>query len=435
MVSPVVASSSTGWNDATLHVVGGPVLAGNTLLVLNVTAHKELEVSGVNPTNGAVVWSHPYSSSQITLGAAFTPIAIGSIALVLAPASALTNPVVRVEGVNVDTGKVVWEIKQLLDVTDAPVVCDDGQLFCFPAFSSATTTDLVALEPQTGSEAGLVPGPSRNVGVAIPGATNLITLWQTDAATETIMETSTNGRKVWSHTVASLFGGSQYSINYGYDFLVTNHLDIGAVGVEPVDKKESLSKIETIGVVPSSGDVKWHAPGSIFCMGSLQFLTPLLTCNLTGTFNFASTKLNMSGDTLTLTGISASTGKSTWSQPVRNVKALTIGTNVAFSDESHLVIEAPTKKWELLDVQNGSLSPISTGETFWCEQTPSFKVIAITGVADSGSRASEPVFTGCSKTGTPVSTLPSTSPSTVGVKVGSSFIWSTPKGLRSVVRQ
>ncbi len=430
-VLPAGASSSPAWSDSTLHVVGGPVVAGNRLLVLNVTSQRELEISGVNATNGSVVWSHPYSPSQITLGAAFTPIAIGSTTLVLSPGAALSSPNVRVEGVDVESGKVLWAFKQLVDVSDAPVVCGDGTYFCFPAFSSATTTDLVAVNPSTGAIAGVVPGPYRNVGVAVPGAANVTSLWQTDAATGALMQTSASGQRLWSRTVASLFGGSQFSTDYGYDFLVTKNLDIGTVGVTPVGKTEAFSQFETVAIVPSDGDVKWRAPGSVFCTGSLQFLAPLITCNFNGKVTVGTSSPNMNGVTLTLDGISASTGKTTWSQRVTNVRALTVGTNVAFSNESHIVIETQAKKWMLLDVQDGRLSSIPPHETFWCEQTPFYKVVAIQGEADSGSRVSEPVFTGCSKTGKPVSALPATTPSTVGVEVGNSFIWPSPNGLRS----
>jgi hypothetical protein len=404
------------------------------LLVLNVTAQRELEISGVNPTDGDVAWSHPYSPSQITEGAAFTPIAIGSTALVLAPSAALNNPVVVVEGVNVDSGQVLWKFRQSLDVSDAPVVCGADEYFCFPAFSAATTTELITVDPVTGGVVALLPGPNRNVGVAVTGATNVSGLWQTDAAVETLMQTSPNGKRLWAHTVASLFGGSQFATDFGYDFLETNNLDIGTVGVRPVGQSEALSEFKTIGIVPSSGVVKWRAAGSIFCTGSIQFLIPFVTCNFKGNAEIGTTTVNLKGVNLTLNGISASTGKTTWSQRVTNVKALTLGKNVAFSDASHVVVETLAKKWALLDANNGSLSTISKHETFWCEQTNFYKIVAIQGEANSGMRASEPDFIGCSKTGTPVSTLPSTTPSSVGVEVGNEFIWSSSKGLRSSVR-
>jgi outer membrane protein assembly factor BamB len=416
-----------------LHVVGGPVVAGNMLLVLNVTAQRDLEVSGVNPTSGDVAWSHPYSPSQITLGAAFAPVAVGSTALVLAPATALSNPVVYVEGVNVDTGKLLWKFKQPIDVSDAPMVCGDGQYFCFPAFSATSTTDLLTVDPATGVVVALLPGPFRNVGSAVPGAPNVTLLWQTDATTETLMQTSPAGARLWAHSVASLFGGSQYSTNFGYDFVVTNGVDIGTVGVNLVRNTEAVSQFRTVGIVATSGVVKWRAPGSVYCTGSLQFLAPLLTCNFTGKATLTPTSLKLSGVTLTLAGLSAGNGKTTWTKRVADVQNLAEGKNVAFSDASHLVVETLAKKWVLLDVKNGTVSKIPADETFWCEETPQYKVVAMQGEANSGSRVSEPVFVGCSETGTPVNTVPSTTPSSVGVEVGNEFIWPSSGGLRSSI--
>ena len=429
-IPQAAGASSTPWQDSTLHVVGGPIVEGDAVLVLNVTPQHVLELSAVSPANGKVMWSHPYSASQITIGAAFSPVAIGNVALDLAPAAALSNPVVQPEGIDVDTGKVLWKFKDPLDATDAPVVCADSAFFCFPAFASGNKTDLVAFSPQTGALVGAVAGPYRNVGTAVPGLPNNSTLWQTDATTETLMQTSSVEKPLWSHTVASLFGGDRYSANDGYDFIETNNLDIGTVGVEPVGKTESLSEFENVGIDPNDGVVKWRAPGSIFCGGTLQFLLPLVNCRFTGVMSFSGRTANFGRATLALAGISTSTGKPTWSQPVKDVQSLSTGTGIAFSDTSHVVVQTPGGDWKLLDVQNGQLSSISPHSVFWCEEIPSYQVAAIQGESGSGQRTSEPVYVGCTKTGKVTKDVPSTTPVTVGVAVDNVFIWPTPNGLR-----
>ena len=190
-----------------------------------------------------------------------------------------------------------------------------------PAFSSATTTDLVAVNPSTGAIAGVVPGPYRNVGVAVPGAANVTSLWQTDAATGALMQTSASGQRLWSRTVASLFGGSQFSTDYGYDFLVTKNLDIGTVGVTPVGKTEAFSEFETVAIVPSDGDVKWRAPGSVFCTGSLQFLAPLITCNFNGKVTVGTSSPNMNRCHADPGRHLRQYREDTWSQRVMNARA------------------------------------------------------------------------------------------------------------------
>jgi hypothetical protein len=429
----VAKGATEGWTNKDLHVVGGPVVAGNELLVLNVSAKRQLELSGVNPSNGVVQWSHPFSPSQITLGAAFTPIAIGSTVLDFAPATSLSNPVVNVEGIDTVSGKVIWKIKQPLDISDAPVVCAGGQFFCFPTFVGETKTDLVAISPSTGSVEGTVVGPYRDVGVDTPGEPASSNLWQTDAPNPTLLQTSNTGQRVWVRTITSLFGGAQYSPNYGYDFLSAGNLDYGTVGIAPQGKSEDLSKQKSIGINALTGAVTWTSSGSVFCTGSLQFLTTPLVCNYAGSVTLNGTSNpSLKGVALTLTGINIHTGESTWSAKVADVKQLSIGTGVAFSDESHVVIETPANKWMLLDAADGSVSTISPGESFWCEDTPEFKVIAIEGVADSGTRVSEPVFNACSDKGVSASKVPSTNPNTVGVVIDGRFVWPSSHGLKAL---
>lgn len=422
-------ASSSPWQDS-LHVVGGPIVDGNTVLVLDVTAKHVLELSAVSPTNGQVMWSYPYSPSQITIGGAFAPVAIGDVALDLAPATSLSNPVVQPEGIDVDSGKILWKFKDPLDATDAPVECANSAFFCFPVFASGSKTDLVAFNPQTGALVGGVAGPYRNVGTAVPGLPDNSTLWQTDAPTETLMQTSAVEKPLWSHTVASLFGGQKYSANDGYDFVEANNLDIGTVGVEPVGNTESLSAFENVGIVANDGVVKWRTSGSIFCGGTLQFLLPLVNCKFAGVMTFAGGTANFDRATLALAGISTGTGQSTWAQPVKDVQSLSTGTGIAFSDTTHVVVQTLGGNWKLLDAQSGRLSSISPHTTFWCEEIKPYQVVAISGEAGSGQRTSEPVYVGCTKTGRVMKGVPSTTPLTVGVVADNFFIWPTPSGLR-----
>ncbi len=425
--------ATDGWADTTLHVVGGPVVAGTEVLVLDVSSTRQMELSGVDPSNGAVQWSHPFSPSQITLGASFAPVSIGSTALDFAPATSPSNPVVNVEGINVVTGKVIWKIKQALDVSDAPVVCAGGRFFCFPVFVASTQTDLVAVDPATGSVQGSVEGPFRNVGVDTPGEPASSNLWQTDATKPTLLQVSDAGQREWVRTVANLFGGAQFSPNYGYDFLSAGNLDYGTVGIEPQGKTDDLSKQKSIGINALSGAVLWKSPGSVFCTGSLQFLTSPLVCNYKGSVTLNGTNSpSLKGVTLTLAGINVVTGKSTWTEKVADVKALSSGTDVAFGDESHIVIETSAHKRVLLDAADGSVASIDHGESFWCEDTPEFKVIAIQGVPDSGSRVSEPVFNACRADGASANSVPTTNPTTVGVVLDGRFIWPSSHGLKAV---
>ena len=116
----------------------------------------------------------------------------------------------------------------------------------------------------------------------------------------------------------------------------------------------------------------------------MQFLLPLVNCRFTGVMSFSGRTANFGRATLALAGISTSTGKPTWSQPVKDVQSLSTGTGIAFSDTSHVVVQTPGGNWKLLDAQNGQLSSISPHSVFWCEEIPSYQVAAIQGESGSG---------------------------------------------------
>ena len=132
----VGSGSGTGWINSFLHVVGSPIAVDGEVLVLDVNANRQLELSAVNATDGAVVWNQPFSASEITPGVTFSPTVIGSTVLVLSPAGS-RDPNVKVEGVAVTTGKVDWSFPQPIALSDAPAMCGGGDYFCLAGFNSA----------------------------------------------------------------------------------------------------------------------------------------------------------------------------------------------------------------------------------------------------------------------------------------------------------
>ena len=226
----VTSGQSSGWTDNSLHVVGSPVVAGGVVLVIDVTSGHQLELSAIDPTSGSVRWSHPYSASEITPGVAFGPTVLGNTVLALSPESGTSDPGVYVRGIDVSTGKVLWSVPQAVVLGDAPAVCAGGESFCLATYVSDTETDLAILDPTTGTVVGAIRGPERNMAVAQPGSVSEGDLWQTSASVPTLLQTSPTGEQAWTKTVASLFGGSQYDPDYGWDFQIEGPLDVGSVG-------------------------------------------------------------------------------------------------------------------------------------------------------------------------------------------------------------
>jgi len=431
VISNHKSAGASGWTDRGVQVVGSPVDVDGVAVLLNVDSSHELELTGIRPSTGVILWSHPYSASLITPGVAFTPVAIGNTVMLSTPAEGPTNPVVTLEGINAMTGKVSWKVSQPLVLSDAPVVCAGGDYFCVPTFVSQTQTDLVALNPGSGAVAGAISGPFRNMAVAPPGSENAGDLWQTAARAPTFAQTSTSGHLLWTQSVTSLFGSNRYNPNYGWDFLVTDNLDVGSVGVAPVGKTDPLDGFKTLGISTSTGTVDWSAPGYFLCGGGLQFLTSDLVCRYTGAARESGQSETMAGVGLTLQGLDPASGATTWSKRVLNAQGLSMGTNVAFADGNHLVVQLVGGQRVVLDVLTGTTAAPSPGEVFWCEQVPTYRVITAPAASFSGKRVGEPVYRSCSSTGSAVSGTPTTTPSTVGVTMNGMFIWPTPHGLRA----
>lgn len=429
----LVGSAGTdGWVDASLHVVGSPVAVDGAVLVLDVSAHHQLQLSAVDPAHGTVRWRRPFTASEITPGVAFAPTVLGDTVLELSPAGGSDDPATTVEGLDAASGRVMWSLPQPIVLTDAPAVC--GGEFCVATYLSATATGLVVLDPATGRVVGAAVGPERSMLVAPPGSSDSGGLWETDATKPTLTEVSTFGQALWTRTVAGLFGGAQYDPDYGWGFLTRGSLDVGSVGAEPIGTTYPLDQFRTLGIAVSDGDVEWRDPGQYLCGGGLQFLTADVICDFSGTATEVGTSVHLSGVGVTLEGVDAATGAVTWTLPVRGAQALSVGNDVAFADGTHLVVQRLSGQRALLDVVSGALAPLPTGGVFWCERNPMYTVTTAQGASAGGQRQSSPVFGACAADGRAVPGLPGTAPGTVGVLEGGMFVWPTAHGLRAVPR-
>lgn len=421
-----------GWSNSSLKVVGTPVVGGNKVLLLNLATDHLLQLTAVNPDNGAAAWSEPFSPSGVTAGVWFGPVVAQGIALDLDPTSGPSNPNVTVKGLSVATGKTVWSLSEPAVLTDPPEVCLANQYFCLPVYLTATTTALLAVNAATGQASGALDGPQRLMSPTTTGNVDQGGLWETDDSSPTFTEVSPNGQRVWTAPVASLFGGSQYNPNYGWAFNARDRLDIGSVGTAPVGKTENLTQFKTLGISTSDGSVAWSAPGDYICGGGLQFLTSDVVCRYSGSaVETSPSHVSITGSVV-LQGIKPTTGTVTWSQSVLQPTNLSIGTDVPFADGTHFVIMLPNGKRAVLNAETGALSSPQANEVFWCEHLPLYHMTAISGAAGSGIRSGTPTFSACTADGTPTTAQPLATASAVGVSTDGLFIWPTPTGLEAV---
>jgi outer membrane protein assembly factor BamB len=108
------------WTDPSLKVVGGPVADGGTVLVLSAGPNRQIDLSAIQGSDGAVLWQRPFSPSLVTPGVAFSPTVVGQVALDLVPAGGPDDPAVTAVGIDVGTGRRLWSLSQPLVVGDAP---------------------------------------------------------------------------------------------------------------------------------------------------------------------------------------------------------------------------------------------------------------------------------------------------------------------------
>lgn len=421
----------SGWDDRSLHVVGTPVSADGVVVVLDVTAEHHLELTGVRATDGSTLWHRPYSASEVTPGVGFGPVVVDGTVLDAAPAGGPGDPAVRVEGLAVGTGRPTWSLRQPLVLSDAPTTCVHGRDVCLPAWTSATTSALVLVDPGDGGVVAVVRGPERAMAVSPGQAATTSSLWQTADAAPTLTEVSANGATAWTRPVAALFGGGGYNPDEGWYFVAEHGLDIGSVGLAPHGGVLPLGDLETVAIAAGDGTVRWRTNGFYGCGGGLFFLAADVVCRYSGALARVGHGASMAGVRLTLEGVDAGSGRVTWSEPVLGAKALTAGTDVPFADADHVVVELPSTRRVVLDARRGTSSPVAAGQVFWCEHDQSYRVTTAPGGSADGRRAAAPVFDACSADGSPVDALPPRAVPAVGVAAAGLFVWPAPHGLEA----
>ena len=423
--SSTSGAAPSGWTDTSLHVVATPVASGRTVVMLTVSHMEQLELTAVDAINGTVKWQRPFSVSEVTPGVGFGPALASGIVLEQSPAGSPTDAAIYLEGIEAATGRVLWRNPNAIVLSDAPTVCGSGRYFCVDVFTSASTTALVLLRPASGSAVAVVGGPFRNMGANGGG------LYENDSSVPSLEQVTAQGKRAWTATVAHLFGSNRYNPNYGWNFTTIGAVDLGSVSPAPQGDAYNLSLYRTIAIAVSDGRVHWRAGGEFDCGGPLAFLVTPVLCKYSGTIHRTSGGIHWAGVKLSVDGFNTRTGSVTWARPVLGVEALSVGTNVPFEDGDHVVVQLTSGKRVILDVANGSTSPVSPADIFWCEQNPEYHVKTAAGASVNGERQSAPVFQPCSDTGTRVRGRPSHTPDSVGVSAAGLFIWPTPRGLQA----
>jgi hypothetical protein len=413
------APPATGWTASDIRVVGGPIVAGNRILVVDASPDGAMNLAAVDPHTGKVAWQQPFSASSVPPGVLITPVAIGTTALDLAPATGPTDPSVVLKGIDVNTGQPAWTSPAPAVVVDAPVTCASQSRFCVNVSGTGGTTQLEQVDPAKGAVTATLAGPHTQM------ASNL---YQTGAQPPGFVAVSDAGALLWSKSVAALFGGAQFSPQYGYDFVTAGPLDVGTVGVAPsAGGSLPLGSFETIGITATSGAVAWMAPGALDCFGVVP-VTPQFLCRYSGSGTYVNGNLSTAGVTLTLGGLNPATGAVTWSVPVAQAQSLTTGNGLPVADANHLVVALASGP-ALLDLGSGQTAPVPAGAVYWCGQSQQASVQATPSALSGGRRVGATLFAPCTAEGAPATGMPTSALPAIGVSIGGLFVWPSPNGL------
>jgi predicted aconitase with swiveling domain len=417
--------AATKGSASTLDVVGGPIAVGTTAVVVSVDSRHILHLDGVDPVTNNLVWQHPYSASAITPDVALTPAAAGSTVADLVPAVSAGNPVVVLAGVNATTGATEWQAPGEAVVTDNPASCDAGQAFCVPVFNSdGSSTSLAVINSSTGIREQTISGSNRAIAAQ---------LYETDTQPPTFQQISPTGSLAWTKPISAIFG-SGYDPNYGWDIDAVGSLNVGTVAPVSGGKTLDLAAFKTVGFSVANGAPQWTLPGSYQCMGPLAVLSTQVVCQYSGTAHYSKPSpqsTSLKGVSLNLLGFNPSSGATSWSVRVSDVRTFVFGDGLQFIDGTHVMIQNAAGKIVVLDTSTGSTTSIKTSQVTWCQKIPTYRVVAIKGTPEGGMRGGSPVFFPCTTSGDPSAAAPPSSPSTIGTTMNGMFVWASPSGLRT----
>ncbi len=114
----------------------------------------------------------------------------------------------------------------------------------------------------------------------------------------------------------------------GWNIGPAGSLNVGSFGVKLSGNTMNMANNKTVGFSIATGATAWSIPGSYMCMGGLLFLTTQVTCEYSGVVREPTKGAlypSMNGVTLKLAGFNPTTGAITWTQPVKDVEAMTFG--------------------------------------------------------------------------------------------------------------
>ena len=358
---------AVGWTDGGVHVVGGPIAADGRVLVIVSDSDRSTWLEAISPTSGKALWRIPEGFSEIAAGVEVAPLARGHTALALVP-SPSHDGTVRLEGVDISTGRVVWRSSGAQYVTDVPEPCPNpigARAFCVVTAKPSAEPTLLAISPATGRSIATVQGIERTLGSGV---------FQAFIQPSVLVGIDIPGGFQWSTPVVSAFGPG-YDPNFGWNFDTFGSVDAGWVGKQSGSGATDLGASKTVGLDDKTGRTLWVIHGSLECGGGSVFKLPF-ACALTGTLKVRFPKFVVSRNARgVIEGFSPRTGKISWRFSLDHTHLASVLTaRLEIADETHLLVWSNRGERRVLDLKTGSSASPTVGQVFWCERQNVFRV-------------------------------------------------------------
>lgn len=255
------------WRNDQLVPVSGPALVEETLVLYTLNG-RDLEITGVAPRNGQVLWSRPATPSVRPLGQGLVVHDVTGLVVHLAPAdlpsgstgAAPADVILR----DPATGEEVGSSDQALSHADLPEPCphDEDQVCVTVPVEGDWSMQLLTPEGEFES------APS----TGLPGWTGIGPLGLSRVAQDgTRIGRVVDGALLWEANTRDLFApGHSTDTGWSFQAFADDSVLVGTVGIRlgdsPGDDPWDLTDYRTVGIDAETGERLWDAPStSTFC--------------------------------------------------------------------------------------------------------------------------------------------------------------------------
>ena len=420
------------WKISNFKVVGGYGTDGNIAVVITAAPNNNLNMDGINMTDGKQIWTYPYNPSFIVGGVSMYPYVFNNTVVNLNPTSAGTPSLVTPQGIDALTGVVEWTMPPMA-VFDNPAPCTTSASspICITVDTNSTTNILEEINPSTGSVVRNIPGISQNIGLG---------LYIGDESAQTLVQLNNQGQVSWGKTAKSLFN-QNVSIDTGFNSYPVGNLDLISI---PLQRQPSstitFGTWYTVAVNINTGNVIWTQQGALECVGILGNQPSNYLCNVSSNFNYKATSNGLATE-ITVEGFNYKTGALTWKHTITNGYNLLLKITAIEQSPGNLIVNSTTNTSQILDINNGSLKDYSGSEALWCSDVPTISV-ATNNINQSGQtqltvakRVGITQLHGCNQNTSPNSSVPNVASNLGGLTYKNLFIYPTKNSFNAISTQ